>query len=88
MATSTQNGKPIGRIQAGRLFEVPAALTKFGANYFSNTSGSGYQWTPLARRVYQGKIEASNVSASHGAVRIVGLTRQFEMMQKADLDFQ
>ena len=34
-------------------------------------------------QIYQGKIEASNVSASHGAVRIVDLSRQFEMMQKA-----
>ena len=62
--------------------KAPSALTKFGANYFNNTTGQD----PLeatGAQVYQGKIEASNVSASNGAVSIVGLTRQFEMMQKA-----
>jgi flagellar basal-body rod protein FlgG len=33
--------------------------------------------------VHQGNIEGSNVSAAHGAVRLVGVMRQFEMMQKA-----
>jgi len=28
-------------------------------------------------------VEASNVSAAHGAIRLVSVTRQFEMMQKA-----
>ena len=33
--------------------------------------------------VQQGKIEASNVAAAESAVRLVGLMRQFEMLQKA-----
>jgi flagellar basal-body rod protein FlgF len=77
----TQNGSSIGRIKIAE-FPNPAGLTKFGANYFSNTTGQAPVDASEAQ-VYQGKIETSNVSASHGAVRIVGLSRQFEMMQKA-----
>lgn len=77
----SQNGKTIGQIQLVD-FQNPAQLTKFGANYFSN--GSGQEPTEVTgSQILQGKLEASNVSASHGAVRIVGLSRQFEMMQKA-----
>jgi len=77
----SQNGKSIGHIKLVE-FPNPAALTKYGANYFSNATGQQPQDAGEAQ-TYQGKIEASNVSASHGAVRIVGLSRQFEMMQKA-----
>jgi len=77
----TQNGKSIGRIKLDE-FESPAGLTKFGASYFSNTTGKE-PVEATGAQIYQGKIETSNVSASHGAVRIVGLSRQFEMMQKA-----
>jgi flagellar basal-body rod protein FlgF len=77
----TQNGNSIGRIKLAE-FQSPTSLTKFGANYFSN--GTGQEPADAAgAQIYQGKLEASNVSASHGAVRIVGLSRQFEMMQKA-----
>lgn len=76
-----QNGKSIGRIKLAE-FSNPAALTKFGANYFTNATGQ-IPVDATGAQTYQGKIEASNVSASHGAVRIVGLSRQFEMMQKA-----
>jgi flagellar basal body rod protein FlgG len=77
----SQNGKSIGTIKVAE-FNNPAGLTKYGANYFTNGSGEEPAEAPEAQ-VYQGKIETSNVSASHGAVRIVGLSRQFEMMQKA-----
>ena len=33
--------------------------------------------------VQQGKIENSNVAPAESAVRLVGLMRQFEMLQKA-----
>jgi flagellar basal-body rod protein FlgF len=76
-----QNGKTLGTIKLAE-FENPAGLSKYGANYFSNTTGEE-PVDATGAQIYQGKIEASNVSASHGAVRIVGLSRQFEMMQKA-----
>jgi len=77
----SQNGKSIGQIQLAT-FSSPAGLMKFGGNYFSNATGEEPAEATGAE-IYQGKLEASNVSASHGAVRIVGLSRQFEMMQKA-----
>jgi flagellar basal-body rod protein FlgF len=77
----SQNGNSIGRIKIVE-FADSSSLTKRGANDFLNTTGQE-PVDSTATQVYQGKIEASNVSASHGAVRIVGLSRQFEMMQKA-----
>ena len=60
----------------------PSALSKQGNNYYQNSSGQPPVDAAEAQ-VYQGKVEASNVSAAHGAVRLVSVTRQFEMMQKA-----
>ncbi len=77
----SQNGKSIGAIQLVD-FQNPAGLTKYGSTYFSNTTGED-PVSVTGAQIYQGKIEASNVSAAHGAVRIVDLSRQFEMMQKA-----
>jgi flagellar basal-body rod protein FlgF len=77
----TQNGASIGRIHFVD-FQSTSSLTKFGSNYFNNATGQD-ALEAVGAQVYQGKIEASNVSASKGAVSIVGLTRQFEMMQKA-----
>jgi flagellar basal-body rod protein FlgF len=77
----TQEGNSIGRIKITD-FPSPASLTKFGANYFSNGTGQD-ETEATGAQIFQGKLEASNTSASHGAVRIVGLSRQFEMMQKA-----
>jgi flagellar basal-body rod protein FlgF len=77
----SQNGSSLGRIKIAD-FKNTSELTKFGANYFSNTTGQ-QPTDAIAAQIFQGKIEASNVSASHGAVRLVGLSRQFEMMQKA-----
>lgn len=79
----SQKGKALGRIDIVG-FQNAGALTKFGSNYFLNTTGQEPQ-TAAGAQIYQGKLEASNVSASHGAVSIVGLSRQFEMMQKAIL---
>jgi len=77
----SQNGKTLGRIKLAE-FPSTAGLTKQGNNYFRNNTAQDPA-DATGAQVYQGKIEASNVSASHGAVRIVGLMRQFEMMQKA-----
>lgn len=76
-----QNGASIGRIKVSE-FADTSSLSKQGNNYFKNITTQDPA-DATAVQIYQGKIEASNVSASHGAVRIVGLMRQFEMMQKA-----
>jgi flagellar basal-body rod protein FlgF len=76
-----QAGASKGHIQLAE-FQNTSGLAKFGNNLFQNASGQEPADAPDAQ-IYQGKIEASNVNAANGAVRIVGLMRQFEMMQKA-----
>ena len=79
--TVRQNGESLGAMQLVD-FKEPGALLKQGGNYFQNPEGIAGA-TPHATEVAQGKIETSNVSAAHGAVRLVSVMRQFEMMQKA-----
>ena len=76
-----QNGQSLGQLQLVD-FNDPSALVKQGSNYFRNPSSQA----PIDAadvQVYQGKVEASNVSAAHSAVRLIGVMRQFEMLQKA-----
>jgi flagellar basal-body rod protein FlgF len=76
-----QSGQIIGQLKVVD-FKDPSVLAKQGNNYFRNSSDQ----TPLdttSTQVHQGKIEASNVSPSQAAVRLVNVMRQFEMMQKA-----
>jgi flagellar basal body rod protein FlgG len=77
----SQNNISVGQIKFAA-FPDTSGLTKQGSNYFQNNTGQDPA-DASDIQIYQGKIEASNVSASQGAVRIVGLMRQFEMMQKA-----
>ena len=79
--TVQQNGQPVGSMQLVD-FKQPGALLKQGGNYFENPEGAAVV-TPSSTEIDQGKIETSNVSAAHGAVRLVSVMRQFEMMQKA-----
>jgi flagellar basal body rod protein FlgG len=76
-----QNGQLLGQVHLVD-FKDPSALFKQGNNYYQNTSSQAPVDATEAQ-IYQGKVEASNVSAAHGAVRLVNVTRQFEMMQKA-----
>ena len=78
----TQNGKSHRAHQARRLSESRGPY-QIRRELFLEYHRSRSQSEATGAQIYQGKIEASNVSASHGAVRMVGLSRQFEMMQKA-----
>jgi flagellar basal-body rod protein FlgF len=76
-----QKGQPLGQFKLVN-FKDPLALIKQGNTYFTNTSDQ----KPVDAtdvQVHQGKIEDSNVSSAQGAVRLVNVMRQFEMMQKA-----
>ena len=76
-----QKGEAVATLQLVT-FNDPTALAKQGNNYFNNTSDQ----KPAAAKdviVHQGRLEDSNVSPSQAAVRLVGVMRQFEMMQKA-----
>ncbi|MBZ5610065.1 MAG: flagellar basal-body rod protein FlgF [Acidobacteriia bacterium] len=76
-----QKGQSVGKLQLVD-FKDPSVLLKQGNNYFRNTSDQ-QPADATDIKVHQGRLEGSNVSASHAAVRLVGVMRQFEMMQKA-----
>jgi flagellar basal-body rod protein FlgF len=76
-----QQGQTLGQLKIVQ-FKDTSALLKQGSNYYRNT-GDQPPADAVNTTVHQGKIEGSNVSAAHGAVRLVGVMRQFEMMQKA-----
>ncbi len=76
-----QQGQLIGTLKLVD-FKDSSTLTKQGNNYFKNT-GDAAPVNAVGVQVHQGRIEASNVSASQAAVRLVSVLRQFEMMQKA-----
>jgi flagellar basal body rod protein FlgG len=72
-----------GQAMLGKLeiVEFPQdALVKQGASLY-RTSADPKPAT--ATEVHQGKLESSNVSSAESAVRLVGLMRQFEALQKA-----
>jgi flagellar basal-body rod protein FlgG len=77
-----QGGVSIGQLQVAD-FQQSSALVKQGNNLF-RTSDAGVKPTEAPETaVVQGQVESSNVSAPEIAVRIVGVMRQFEMLQKA-----
>jgi flagellar basal body rod protein FlgG len=63
-------------------FTDPTALGKQGNTYFKNNSDQK-PVDPTDVQVHQGQVEDSNISPAQGAVRLVNVMRQFEMMQKA-----
>jgi flagellar basal-body rod protein FlgF len=74
-----------GRQNAGRLqvveFSSPQALNKVGYSYFQPSGGTPQ---PAARTlVQQGHLEGANVNPAEMAVRLVEVTRQFEMLSRA-----
>jgi flagellar basal body rod protein FlgG len=79
--TVRQDGEVLGQLQLAE-FKDRSAILKQGFNYFRNVSDEPPTQAADAQ-VQQGKLEASNVNAAHGAVRLVGVMRQFEVMQKA-----
>jgi len=79
--TVRQNGNVIGQLQ---VTDFPAAgLSKQGSNYFRVADPSLQPTAATGTFVEQGKLEASNSGTADAAVRLVGVMRQFEMLQKA-----
>jgi len=50
---------------------------------FQNTDPNNRPVAAAGVEVQQGKIEQSNVPVAEAAMRLVGVMRQFEMLQKA-----
>jgi flagellar basal-body rod protein FlgF len=79
-----QGGQDMGRIQIESPDSTPQALNKLGSSYFVMSIKDGpVQKASASTEILQGQLEQSNVSVSESAVRLVGVIRQFEMLQKA-----
>lgn len=80
--TVRQDGQTAGQLQVVE-FQSVAALKKAGKTCFENGDSANPPAPSTATEVQQGKLEASNVSVPEAAMRLVGVMRQFEMLQKA-----
>jgi flagellar basal-body rod protein FlgF len=80
--TIQQNGQTVAQFQVVD-FRDPMVLSKMGGSYFANSNPAKQPVPVTDTTVEQGKVEGSNVAAAESAVRLVGLMRQFEMLQKA-----
>jgi flagellar basal-body rod protein FlgF len=78
----TQDGEDLGQLDLVD-FKDRSVLQKVGNSYFGVTDPKVKTIPAADATIVQGKIENSNVSPAESAVRLVGLMRQFEMLQKA-----
>ncbi len=78
----TQDGQTVGQIGLVG-FGSTDALQKVGADCFRNTDTNNLASPASDAQLQQGKLEASNVPVAESAMRLVGVMRQFEMLQKA-----
>ena len=78
----TQSGQALGQLQVVD-FPDPSVLQKLGNSYFMPGNPKAVPVPATDTTVQQGKTENSNVAPAESAVRLVGLMRQFEMLQKA-----
>lgn len=64
-------------------FPDPSVLAKHEGTYFRAAGAAGEPKWASGFVLYQGKLESSNVAPAEGAVRLVSLMRQFEMLGRA-----
>ena len=77
----SQGGQQVGQIEVDS--PDAQALAKLGSTNFSLTDKLSAVPAATNTDVLQGQIEQSNVPVSESAVKLVGIMRQFEMLQKA-----
>ncbi len=78
-----QENQALGQIEVTN-FKSTDSLRKTTSTAFQNTDPTKNPPSPAANvEVQQGKIEGSNVPVSDAAMRLIGVMRQFEMLQKA-----
>lgn len=77
-----QDGRALGRL-AVVTFKSTAPLEKIGGTCFQNSDAKNVPIAADNAQILQGKLEDSNVGVSEAAMRLVGVMRQFEMLQKA-----
>jgi flagellar basal-body rod protein FlgF len=80
--TVKQDGQAIGQLDVAD-FTGAAGLAKQGSNYFRLADPSVKPSAAPGTTMEQGKLEESNTGTAESAVRLVSITRQFEMLQKA-----
>jgi len=80
--TVQQAGQAVGQIAIVN-FRSTNSLQKVGSTSFQNTDAANPPVAATNTVVQQGKIEGSNVPVAEAAMRLVGVMRQFEMLQKA-----
>ncbi|SPE23289.1 Flagellar basal body rod protein [Candidatus Sulfopaludibacter sp. SbA3] len=80
--TVRQNGQPLGQIEVVN-FKSTDSLYKAGSTCFQNTNPKNLPVQAPDTQVQQGKLEGSNVPVAEAAMSLVGVMRQFEMLQKA-----
>jgi flagellar basal-body rod protein FlgF len=80
--TVQQAGQSIAQINVVT-FKSNNSLRKMGSTCFQNTDPKNLPIPATNVTVGQGKIEGSNVPVADAAMRLVGVMRQFEMLQKA-----
>lgn len=77
-----QDKQSIGQLDVVN-FKSTDLLTKMGSTCFQNTDPKNPAAPASNVQVVQGQIEGSNVPVAESAMRLVGMMRQFEMLQKA-----
>jgi flagellar basal body rod protein FlgG len=80
--TVQQSGQSVGQLSVVS-FASTNSLQKMGSTCFQNTDPKNMPTASSDVDVQQGKIEGSNVPVADAAMRLVGVMRQFEMLQKA-----
>ncbi len=77
-----QKNQPLGKLN---VVDVPdsSMLVKEGAAYFRASQPGKVATTVASGAVRQGSLENSNVNTAESAVRMIGIMRQFEMLQRA-----
>ena len=80
--TVRQDDRSLGQIAVVN-FKSTTSLTKVGSTCFQDGDPNNPPVPAANVEVQQGKLEGSNVPVAEAAMRLVGVMRQFEMLQKA-----
>jgi len=80
--TVMQGGQSLGQIAVVN-FKSTDPLVKMGSACFRNSNPKNLPQSAPDAELQQGKLEGSNVPVAESAMRLVGVMRQFEMLQKA-----
>ena len=77
-----QGGQTVGQLSIAD-FPGAVGILKQGSNYFRAVDPDQTPPAATGASVEQGKLEDSNAGSAQAAISVVGIMRQFEMLQKA-----